>query len=116
MCFFFLFFSMIFILHTSVLDLPAGGIGSSHGHSHSHNHNTHHGHSHSHSPTSSFQCHSNDSRLLQPENASRSLLPTDSDGDVGAGDAIDTGEATSIELSSAQMVLNENLFKNKQDG
>ncbi|XP_046810989.1 zinc transporter 8 isoform X1 [Lucilia cuprina] len=105
---------MIFILHTSVLDLPAGSIGSSHGHSHSHNHNGHHhGHSHSHS-TNLHRRHSNDSGQLYTEFATRSLLPTDSDAD--ATDAIDTGGATSMELSSAPMVLNGNLSKHQQDG
>ncbi|XP_065369191.1 zinc transporter ttm-1 isoform X2 [Calliphora vicina] len=106
---------MIFILHTSVLDLPAGSIGSSHGHSH--NHNDHHGHSHSHSHSPTLrQRHSNDSGHLHTEFATRSLLPTDSDADAAATDAIDTGGATSIELSSAPMVLNGNLLKHQQDG
>ncbi|KAM7343960.1 zinc transporter 41F isoform 1-T5 [Cochliomyia hominivorax] len=118
---------MIFILHTSVLDLPAGSIGSSHGHSHSHNHNDHHGHSHSHNHTHSHshslklhRQHSTDSGHMHIESATRSLLPTtDSDADTNiaaAANAIDTSGVTSIELSSAPMVLNGNLLKHQQDG
>lgn len=102
---------MIFILHTSMLDLPAGSIGSSHGHSHSH-------HSHSHTPTSHW--HSNNGHLHTESSATSSLLPTtDSDAEtdaVSATDAIDTGGPTSIELSSGPMVLNGNLLKHQQDG
>lgn len=111
---------MIFILHTSMLDLPAGSIGSSHGHSHSHNHSDHHGHSHSHSHTPTSHRHSNNGPLHTESSATSSLLPTtDSDAEtdaVSATDAIDTGGPTSIEMSSAPMVLNGNLLKHQQDG
>lgn len=37
---------MIFILHTSTLNLPEGSIGNAHGHSHSHSHRHEHHHHH----------------------------------------------------------------------
>lgn len=109
------FYRMIFILHTSVLDLPAGSIGSSHGHSHNH---SHHGHSHSHSSPSLHRRrrHSNnDGNHLHSELSSRSLVTTDSDATADSA-VVDSGEATSIELSSAPLVLNGNEFKHQQDG
>lgn len=102
---------MIFILHTSLFDLPAGSIGSSHGHSHNHTHN-HHGHSHSHShstPSVHRRRHSHESSHLH----STRSLDTDA---TGAAAIVDTGEATSIELSSAPLVLNGNSVKHQQDG
>lgn len=114
---------MIFILHTSVLDLPVGSIVSAHGHSHSHNRNGHHGHchSHSHTPTSTYRRPTSESEYLNTEYATRSLLPTFGDDDADVDSAyvnIDTSEAasTSIEMQSTPMVPNGNLLKHQQDG
>ena len=120
---------MIFVLHTSLLDLPAGIIGATHSHSHSHSHihnsqlGHSHGYSHTHSPTLLHRRrHSNDSGHMHADLSTRSLLPADSDVDANAiaatttAAAIDTDEATSIEVLSAPMVVNGNLSKHQQDG
>lgn len=98
---------MILILHTPMLDLPAG---VSHGHCHTHTHNVHHGHSCS---PNSFYRGGNDDRGP----VTTSLLPFDREVDLGdTADDIDYNEDTSIELSAAPMNHNTNLSKNQRDG
>lgn len=112
---------MIFILHTSSDGLPEGGIGAAHGHSHNHSHNhNHHGHSHSHhsqqSPSLQHHRSSNDNIHRHSELSEGSIV-TDTGTGNDDGSVVDTsGTATSIELSSDPLLLNENGLKHQHEG